>query len=198
MTTKTKVTIDERFFSALQEMPTVLKDKKNDFTKAKYATLNAILDAVKPILTKHGLAIFQTTKISDDGKIFLITSVVTEDSKMEIFSLPLLEDLDNKNSAHSLGKAITYIRRYSIVTALCLATEDDDDGNSVQRKQVPKAPPKVEKTMEVQRKECLDALAKAGAKLDDDTKEIIGQIDDRDALVAFYKDQMSKLSEEAK
>ena len=34
-----------------------------------------------------------------------------------------------KNDPHGLGSAITYARRYSLMSMLCLATEDDD-GNA--------------------------------------------------------------------
>ena len=41
------------------DLGTVSKDKTNPFFNSSYADINAILEAVRPVLSKHGLAISQ-------------------------------------------------------------------------------------------------------------------------------------------
>ncbi|MBO3463467.1 ERF family protein, partial [Aetokthonos hydrillicola] len=48
---------------AKSEFSNIQKDRVNPHFKHKYATLDAVLDAVTPALGKHGLAVVQTTAL---------------------------------------------------------------------------------------------------------------------------------------
>ena len=102
--------------------PAIVKNRVNPHFKSRYADLEAILDVVEPVLRDHGLCLFQTVL---DNKLH--TEVHrTEGTGAATCILPLPEEVDSQK----LGSAITYARRYGIVTLLGLVTEDDDDGNA--------------------------------------------------------------------
>lgn len=98
----------------------------NPFFKSKYAPLNEILNEVRPLLSKHGLAIIQNTMSIEDR--IGIQTVIIHSSGESIASDILLLKAD-KDTAQGQGSAITYGRRYQVSAMLSIASEDDDDGN---------------------------------------------------------------------
>lgn len=93
--------------------------------KYSYADLSEVMQAIRPILTEVGLVIVQPME-SDS----ICTIVMCPESMTEIrCCIPLA----NKNlSPQELGSYITYMRRYSITSLLCLDTDVDDDANQAQ------------------------------------------------------------------
>ena len=103
-----------------KEVSAIKKNATNPFHKSKYASLDSILDTVKPLLCKFDLAIVY--KLETDK----LTTILYHSSGENIFSeLPL----NTAQKIQELGSQITYFKRYSISSLLSLATEDDDDGN---------------------------------------------------------------------
>lgn len=98
----------------------------NPFFKSKYAPLNEILNEVRPLLSKHGLAIIQNTMSIEDR--IGIQTIIIHSSGENIASDILLLKAD-KDTAQGQGSAITYGRRYQVSAMLSIASEDDDDGN---------------------------------------------------------------------
>ena len=98
----------------------------NPFFKSKYAPLNDVLNLVRPILSKHGLSIFQSP--SGDGDNIIITTMLMHSSGEWIESDPLILKAD-KATTQGAGSAITYGRRYAVSAILGISSEDDDDGN---------------------------------------------------------------------
>lgn len=99
----------------------------NPFFKSKYAPLNEILNEVRPLLSRHGLAVIQNT-MSIEDKIGIQT-IIIHSSGENIASDILLLKAD-KDTAQGQGSAITYGRRYQLSAMLSIASEDDDDGNT--------------------------------------------------------------------
>lgn len=85
-----------------------------------FADLASVLGYVRPILASHGLAVSQTI---DDGPT--VTTQVWHRSG-HMFELGGATVKPTKGDPQSMGSAITYARRYSLLSALDLATEDDD------------------------------------------------------------------------
>lgn len=98
----------------------------NPFFKSKYAPLNDVLNLVRPILSKHGLSIFQSP--SGNGDNIIITTMLMHSSGEWIEADPLVLKAD-KATAQGAGSAITYGRRYATSAILGISSEDDDDGN---------------------------------------------------------------------
>lgn len=94
----------------------------------KYATLEAVLDAVKNALADEGLLLIQQTT-KDSVK----TLIVDGDGNEIDFGEVILRI--SKDDMQAVGSAITYARRYGIVCALGLAPEDDDGQAAIAKPQ---------------------------------------------------------------
>jgi hypothetical protein len=105
----------------------VSKDANNPFFRNKYATLDNIIDEVRPILTENGLTLMQFP--SGDGNNVSVTTYLMHESGEWIESDPLIMK-PVKNDPQAIGSCITYARRYSLASFLSLNTGEDDDGNS--------------------------------------------------------------------
>jgi hypothetical protein len=107
-----------------REVGKVSKNSKNPHFKNTYADLNALIDAVEPILLEKGLLMLQPIA---EGKVCtVIFDVETELSIESSIALPVLSD------PQKLGSAITYFRRYTLQSLLSLQAEDDD-GNKASK-----------------------------------------------------------------
>jgi len=107
------------------EVSRISKDAANPFFKNKYATLDTIIDEVRPILTKHGLSIMQFP--SGDGENITLKTILIHESGEWIESENLTIK-PVKNDPQAVGSAVTYARRYSLAAFLSLNTGEDDDG----------------------------------------------------------------------
>lgn len=111
--------------AALAELDNVKANKINPAFKAKYVSLDALLDAIKPVLLDHDLALIQTL-VSEDGKVGVSTAFLH--SSGERFDFGRLMVKADGLTAQQIGGAITYIRRQSIQTACGISVDLDDDG----------------------------------------------------------------------
>lgn len=117
------------------EVTKIEKDAANTFFKSKYAPLDAIIDHVKPILTKHGLAVMQLP--GGDGDNVIIKTMLIHESGEWLESDPM-KMKPVKNDPQAMGSAVTYARRYSLAAVLNLSIGDeDDDGNNATRNDDP-------------------------------------------------------------
>ncbi|MFM6603919.1 MAG: ERF family protein, partial [Dolichospermum sp.] len=109
------------------EFPPIEKDKVNPHFKMAYASLDSVLDAVTPVLCKHGLVIVQ---VLEKGQI-LKTQLFHESGEVltSEYELPSIEDSQKR------GAAITYARRYSICALLSIAADEDNDCNTAKNEQ---------------------------------------------------------------
>lgn len=110
---------------AQAEFPKIDLDAKVSFgnTNFKYATIANILDAVVPVLTKHGITHFN---VIDDGKIK--TTLYHGDSDTQISTESPLE---SGGKMQDYGARITYLRRYLLVSLLGVSAEEDKDHQGV-------------------------------------------------------------------
>lgn len=119
----------DKIFPALFEARTkfvkVKKDRQNTHLKNKYATLDSVLDAITPALTDQGLMVTQgMAEECAPGKMKLITMVIHAESGQWVkyfTEIPIV-----KNDPQGLGSAMTYGRRYALVSAFGLSQADDD------------------------------------------------------------------------
>ncbi len=133
--------------SAIGELQNVAKTASNPYFKSKYAPLDAIVDATRPVLLKHGLAISQTP-LYMEGSAGVETTILHSAgySTTTTLLLPLKDQ-----SPQGVGGAITYARRYALAAVLGLATEEDDDGNvssGLSKKTAEEARPAVARAMD--------------------------------------------------
>lgn len=122
-----------KFLAAQREFPQVKKAFKAQAFKGggnyNYADINSILELVRPILNKHGLAVFQVT--STEGDSVGVETILRDEEGNSLNSGVLLVPTAGlmQKGVQAFGSAMTYARRYSLVTFLGIAYGDrDDDG----------------------------------------------------------------------
>ena len=128
------------FAAAQAEMPDITKGRTaNVPTKTggsysyTYADLNDVLTAIRPVLARHNLFISQDV-IRRAQMIDTYTTLGHKSGQFITFG-PM--SFEAGGTPQSAGSAVTYARRYSLLAAVGLATEDDDGQHAAQ---APKAP----------------------------------------------------------
>lgn len=107
------------------EVKIIEKDGENPHFKNSYATLDTIIDEVRPLLAKQGLVIMQFP--GGDGEKYTLRTMLIHESGEWIESEPLTMK-PVKNDPQGIGSCTTYARRYSLSAMLSLNTGEDDDG----------------------------------------------------------------------
>lgn len=123
MTTEHKTEVN-KLLEFQKRVSAISKDSVNPFFKSKYFDVNTVIDTIKPILNEVGLVVAQPLGIHDSRNV-LTTEVLDGDKVILSSTMYLPEQPD----VQKLGAAITYIRRYALVSLLLLQGEEDDDGN---------------------------------------------------------------------
>jgi hypothetical protein len=117
---------------AKQAFGPALKDKTNPAFKSKYADLGACLDAVDKPCLDSGIVLYQET-FEDAGGVTVETVFLHESG--ESLRCGKLHVPASKQDPQGYGSALTYARRYSLMTACGIAPEDDD-GNAARKPDV--------------------------------------------------------------
>jgi ERF superfamily len=121
------------------EMTHPPKDSENPHFKNRYASLATVLDTVRPVLARHGLAVLQSAGTGTRGPV-LYTTVLHESGQwlaLEPLELPAV-----KPDPQGWGSAISYGRRYLLLAVCGVTADEDDDANAASRPAVkrPAAP----------------------------------------------------------
>lgn len=144
---------------AQSEMSNPAKGNTNPFFKSKYADLNAVREAVIPVLNANGITVLQPMK-NVDGKNYVNTILLHESGEqIESFTEIIYS---KQNDAQAQGSGITYARRYGLQSFVCVGA-DDDDGNKAS--QPAKIEPKIKPIMVIGSSEyerAVTYLAKGG------------------------------------
>jgi hypothetical protein len=118
--------IASAFIKAKKAFSPALKDKTNPAFRSRYADLGACLEAVNEALLENGIAVYQETH--EDATGVTVETVLLHESGESLrsgkFHVPAA-----KQDPQGYGSALTYARRYSLMTACGIAPEDDD-GNA--------------------------------------------------------------------
>ena len=122
MTTKTKTNIIKMLMEARADIEPIKKSGKNPHFGNKYATLESVIEAVTEPLAKKGFLLMHRAISNEHGKS-ITTELVHESGESFVSAIPLVL---GKNDMQGLGSAITYARRYGIMSLLNLPAEDDD------------------------------------------------------------------------
>jgi len=131
------VALNAALVAALNDMPSITRnnDVNTGTYSYKFADLATVMAQVKPILKANGLAFMQNVVPLEGGKIGVCTDIVhTEGGERSFGPLPMSAG----GNAQALGSGITYAKRYALMAALGIATEDDD---GAAHKEAPQAPP---------------------------------------------------------
>ncbi len=111
-----------RFASASAAIDNPAKDSINPHFKNRYASLEAVLQAIKQPLADNWLVF---TQLPIGNRLINIIAHAKSGQYIQwLFDLH-----PQKTDPQGIGSAITYGRRYCIMSAFCMAAEDDD-GNA--------------------------------------------------------------------
>ena len=118
------------FAKAQAEMGDVVKGAANDGFKrdgkaTRYADLASVVEAIRPALNKHSIAIVQAPAF-DGERVSIETRLVHAAGGWMRSTLHLKP---SKVDPQGVGSAITYGRRYALLSIAGVAPEDDD-GNA--------------------------------------------------------------------
>ena len=131
----------------------VTKNANNPHFKKSYADLNAIIEAVEPILLENGLLLLQPIHGNS-----VCTQIIDVDSD---YSIDSCMDLPTGLDPQKMGSAITYYRRYTLQSILSLQAVDDDGHSASQPvKEQPKV--KLKESLDTERFNNAKAKIKAG------------------------------------
>jgi len=111
------------FVKAQSQFGKALKTSVNPHFKSKYADLSSCIDAVVGALNANGIGLMQRTYECKDG-VMVETMFVHESG--EVMECGMLHVPASKHDAMGFGSALTYARRYSLLTASGLSPDDDD------------------------------------------------------------------------
>lgn len=131
------VAFSEAMRAAQEEMPAVVRNAKNDQTNSRYATLDAVSDAMDPVIHRHGFSLSFGTADSTLPGHYRVTCKTrhidghAEDSFADVPSdMNGMKGNQNKTATHAFGSTMSYGRRYLKLLVFDVTLKDrDDDGN---------------------------------------------------------------------
>lgn len=122
--------------------PAKTQENKGVQGSPKYATLeDTLAEYVRPICTKHGIAVYQSVKTNENKQVGVSTTLIHE-SGQYIESdyvycdvvIPLNKyGKEVLTQGQATGVNITYLRRYSLNSALGITGDSDTDGSYADR-----------------------------------------------------------------
>lgn len=103
----------------------LIKNRKADAGKKQYgyADLPAVLEHILAVCIRHGVLVTQPPVMESAGEVAIATilAVASGEQLCAVMRYPRNGDVQ------ALGSAVTYLRRYSLLTLFSLAPEEDDD-----------------------------------------------------------------------
>jgi ERF superfamily len=122
--------------NAQAEMVPIVRNAENAHTKSKYATLEIIDAAIRPIYTKHGFSLTFNSPTADDKGVLMTCTALHNLGHSEPYSLHGELDMSgpqgkaNKTPIQGLSSSVTYLQR--ILTRMIfnlVFSNEDKDGN---------------------------------------------------------------------
>ena len=123
-------TIAGALVKAQKAFSPALKGSTNPHFKSRYADLAACVEAVIDGLNESGIFLTQKTRPCDKGVI--VNTIFIHESG-DYYDAGSLFIPATKADAQGFGSALTYARRYSLMSA-CGHAPEDDDGNEASKK----------------------------------------------------------------
>lgn len=129
--------LNKKFMQVLNEVPNFSTDETANAGSRTYKYLNlaTLLKNIKPIFEKHGIAFSQKVTFNDTGDgrqpIGTVETIIfDENERQTVCEYPFYLSGDPQQ----VGSAITYSRRYSLITILGIFPDKDDDGGYAKQK----------------------------------------------------------------
>lgn len=125
---RAKQEFDRAMAAALADMPSIAKTARAD--RYNYETIQAVVEAVRAPLSRHGLAFrWRPNQLGNQVRVTCIVSHSsghTEETSLEA----TVDGPKGVNQVQALGATVTYLQRYTLKAALGLAAGEDTDGRA--------------------------------------------------------------------
>jgi hypothetical protein len=153
--------------SAQAKMGKALKSANNPHFKSKYADLASVTEACLPALNESGIAVIQPTGEDETGRYVETMLIHGPSGEVLKCRVPLIVQ---KNDMQGYGSAVTYARRYGLMSMSGIAPEDDDGNDAA------KAPPKAQQAPKGPSDQAVS-----------EAKDMLFGADDMDDLIRIWK-----------
>jgi hypothetical protein len=167
--------LQERLLKVQSELKAP-KNQRNNFGKYNYRSCEDILEAVKPLLVKHGLAMTIADQVHEVGSYAYVESTVMVSYENERIASTAQAGIDfnrkGMDIAQSFGSSSSYARKYALNGMFLIDDTKDADATNTHGK--------TEVTKTVTKKKATKAVKEAMAKAVADGK--------RDAVVKKMED----------
>ena len=120
---KPKRSLAAALLNAQKDFSPAIKNSSNPYFKSKYADLATCVDAVIDALNDNGIMLTQRTYECTTG--VKVETIFLHESGEQLGAGMLYMPVAKADS-QAFGSALTYARRYSLMTACGIAPEDDD------------------------------------------------------------------------
>lgn len=164
------------------------KDANNPFFKSKYVPLENVVDVIHNASAKLGL--YEATYPAQQDGLVGVGVIITHESGQYIQYPPVLLR-PSKNDPQGYGAAMTYARRYALSAAFGIASETDDDANSISTKQQ-KEPTNKPETIKPFKKPTVAEATKL-ANLYGDRVDKMLEFYKVEAIIDMHQDEVRKL-----
>ena len=132
---KKKITLAQAMLDFRVNVDSVTKDSTNPYFNSGYTSYNAVRETINPTLDMLGIVVIQAPMILE-GIDVLNTKVYMAHNPSD-FICSNIRLLMPKSDMQQLGGAITYAKRYSLVSLFGLAEEDDDGNKASEHPSIP-------------------------------------------------------------
>lgn len=168
-----KIEIIDRALQAIQTELKAPKGQYNKFGDYKYRSCEDILEAVKPILAKHGANLILTDEIDMRGDRFYVraTAVLRVGEKVIGTSTAFAREPEDKkgmDASQITGTASSYARKYALNGLLLIDDTKDEDSNELREEKSARTSKKdnvkTEEEMKATETQTIDGIALAAVK----------------------------------
>lgn len=130
---KANEAFNQSFVAAKAKIKPLVRNKRNDQTSSNYVDLEAVADAIDPILTEFGFApTFGTAPSKLEGHYCMVCDLLHSAGHEKRYEadIPIdaagMKGTKNKTDTHAFGSTMTYGRRYMKLMIFDIATKDND------------------------------------------------------------------------
>lgn len=119
--------LNQALVAIREEITNPPMDSINPHFKSKFASLQAVIEAIVPTAAKHGVMVAQDIQEAEGG-MRCYTHIIHESGEEKRFG-PIYVPCTTSN-AQGYASASTYARRYHLQGVFCVVGDKDDDGNA--------------------------------------------------------------------
>ena len=127
-------TTHARLALALAAMSSPKANKTNPAFRSRYASLNVILDHIRPILAKQGLALVQQI-VTTEGRTEVINTIIGPEGMIDFKPAGVATKPDT--NVQQFNSQCTTLRRITAQAICGIATDADDDGAAASAQPAP-------------------------------------------------------------